>query len=282
MTTATTSPRRPPPQRSQASAAPAPTSGSFAVAGGTTRKARRVVLYGTGGIGKSTLAAQIRDVEIEPLFLDLEGGTQDMDVQRVAPPGGQWTFPLVRSALQSTELWTPKRAAVIDSGTKAQELAVAHLLATVKTQSNNAAHSIEDYGYGKGYQHLFEQMCLLLADMDRLAERGVNVVLICHDSRANVPNPMGPDYLRYEPNLYHSTTGKSSVRERVKEWCDDLLFIAYDLNVKDGKASGSGTRAIYTQETPMFLAKCRALAGDYVFAPGDSQIWKDLFGKDSK
>lgn len=278
-TTTSAAPRRPPAQR-QPNVQPPAASGQFLFSSGITRKARRIVLYGTGGIGKTTLAALMKGVGVDPVFIDLEGGTQDMDVQRIDPPGGQWTYELLRSALQNRELWNPQRAVVIDSGTKAQELAVAHLLATVKTQSNNVAHSIEDYGYGKGYQHLFESMCLLLADLDRLAERGVNAVLICHDSRANVPNPMGPDYLRYEPNLYHSTTGKSSVRERVKEWCDDLLFIAYDLSVKDGKASGSGSRAIYTQETPMFLAKCRILAETYVFKPGDATIWNHLFGKE--
>lgn len=37
------------------------------------------VIYGSEGIGKSTLASQFPD----PLFLDLEGGTNQLDVKRV-------------------------------------------------------------------------------------------------------------------------------------------------------------------------------------------------------
>ena len=40
--------------------------------------AKRIVIYGAEGIGKSTLASQCPD----PLFIDTEGSTTHMDVKR--------------------------------------------------------------------------------------------------------------------------------------------------------------------------------------------------------
>lgn len=44
--------------------------------------AKKVVVYGPEGIGKSTFAAQFP----EPLFIDTEGSTKDMDVARTPDP----------------------------------------------------------------------------------------------------------------------------------------------------------------------------------------------------
>ena len=251
---------------------------TFTIKRGVSRKAHRIVLYGTGGIGKSTLASLLLEVGMEPIFIDLEGGTQDMDVLRISPANG-WTYAAIRSVLLSKS-WTEKKVLVLDTMTKAQEIASAYVIENIKTEKGARVDNIEDYGYGKGYKHLYDHMLLLLSDLDRLCERGVSSLVICHDTRATVPNPMGEDFLRYEPNLYHSSTGKASVRDLLKGWADHLLFIAYDLAVTDdGKGHGSGTRTIYTQESPMFLAKSRTVAGEYPYPAGDAGIWKALFGK---
>ncbi len=43
--------------------------------------AKKVVIYGPEGIGKSTFAARFPN----PLFIDTEGSTKDMDVARTRP-----------------------------------------------------------------------------------------------------------------------------------------------------------------------------------------------------
>jgi glycerophosphoryl diester phosphodiesterase len=103
------------------------------------------------------------------------------------------------------------------------------------------------------------------------------VIVICHDCKAAVPNPNGIDWIRYEPRLQE--TAKGPTRSRVFEWCDHFLFIGYDVNVnKDGKGSGSGTRAMYPAELPTHKAKSRDIASTIVYRDGEPELWKLLFG----
>ena len=54
---------------------------------GKMKKAKKVVVYGPEGIGKSTFASKFPD----PLFIDTEGSTNDMDVARLPRPTS-WTM----------------------------------------------------------------------------------------------------------------------------------------------------------------------------------------------
>ena len=50
----------------------------FEITTGRIEGARKVVIYGPEGIGKSTFAAQFPD----PLFIDTEGSTKTMDIKQ--------------------------------------------------------------------------------------------------------------------------------------------------------------------------------------------------------
>ena len=114
-----------------------------------------------------------------------------------------------------------------------------------------------------------------------MSRQGIHVVATCHDCTANVPNPSGEDWLRYEPRLQAPPSGKASIRSRVKEWADHLLYIGFDQAVNaDGKATGSGTRTIYPAELPTWLAKSRKLHDPVIYNQGDDTIWQQLFSKD--
>ena len=54
---------------------------------GKIASAQKVVVYGPEGIGKSTFAARFP----EPLFIDTEGSTKNMDVARLDKPTS-WTM----------------------------------------------------------------------------------------------------------------------------------------------------------------------------------------------
>ena len=187
-------PQGPPPSNGAARTTPAIVPG---VSRGLQSAAHKIVLYGAGGIGKSKLASLMSQVGIEPLFLDLEAGTKFLDVARIEPQ----TFDEMRQALRDSQLLASFGAVVVDSGTKAEELATAWMLANVRHEKGTSCESIEDYGFGKGFTHLYETFMLLLGDLDAVARSGKHVVIICHDCTSTVPNPASADYIRSQAAL---------------------------------------------------------------------------------
>ncbi len=228
-----------------------------------TAAGHRVVLYGPGGIGKTTLAANapgpVAFIDLDESLPRLRVALGDA-VENIMPVVGIDTWPALREALQS-DGWGEIRTIVIDTLTRAEELCVAHTLATVPHEKGHRVARLEDYGFGKGFTHVYDTFLPLLADLDRHCREGRNVVLICHDCTTNVPNPAGDDWLRYEPRLQSPNSGKASIRLRVREWADHVLFYGYDVAVtKDGKGKGSGSRTIYPCELPHCMAKSRTCA----------------------
>ena len=167
---------------------------------------------------------------------------------------------------------------MIDSATKAEEWCVAYVIGSVPSDKGQKVTRIEEYGYGKGYVHVFEEWRRFLGDLERHYRQGRNVVLICHEQVSLIPNPMGDDFKRYQPRLQSSE--KANVLAATKEWADHVLFISYDVLVKDGKGKGSGSRTIYSVETPTHMAKTRTLDGlPIVFERGSNVLWESLLAR---
>lgn len=247
----------------------------------TTGAGHRVVLYGPGGIGKTTLACQLPG---PVAFIDLDDSLSRLRSQlveagsdaNILPVEGCDTWPKLREALQS-DGWNDIKSIVIDTGTRAEELAIAHTLATIPHEKGHLLNSIEGYGFGKGFQHVYETFLGLLGDLDRHSRAGRNVLLICHDCTTNVPNPAGDDWLRYEPRLQSPNSGKASIRLRVREWADHVLFLGYDVDVtKDGKGRGCGTRTLYPQELPHCMAKSRTASNQIQVTKDSNEVWKEI------
>lgn len=243
----------------------------FAVISGTIDAPQRIVIYGPGGIGKSTLAS----LAPSPVFLDIEHGTNALDVPRVE---GLDAFADVRAVLQSNIL-DGFKTVVLDSATKAEELAITHTLANTPHEKGHYVKSIEGYGFGKGLQHVYDSYMLMLADLDKQARHGRNVILIAHSCIDAVPNPVGDDWIRHEPHMQSPRSGKASIRNRLVQWADHVLFVGYDVAAKDGKGIGAGTRTIYTYELPSHVAKSRTVRAALPFENAeDGRIWSMIFG----
>lgn len=239
----------------------------FTITRGTARKAHRTMVYGVGGIGKTSLAASAPGV----VMIDLEGGTEDIDVQRVS---GIKTWADLRAVLHS-DVFDNAKAIGIDSFSRAEEMCRQHVIETVRTDKGNVVTSIEGYGFGKGYTHLVEEWRRLLADLEVHYGKGRDIVAVAHGNIGKTPNPTGDDYIRHEPRLTH--VEKASVRNVTIEWCDHVLFIGYDVASIDGKGKGSGSRAIYSTEEATHIAKSRTLdPKPYVFNKGDASIWDKM------
>ncbi len=235
----------------------------------------RAILYGPGGVGKTTLAT----LAPGPVaFFDFDDSLSRLLPQLEREPmlvsGDNWQD--LRLGLQS-DGWQEIKTIVIDSITRAEELCIAHTLATVPHEKGHRVSKLEDYGYGKGYQHVFDTFLALLGDLDRHCHvAGRNVILIAHDCVTNVPNPAGEDWLRYEPRLQSPASGKASIRLRVREWADHVLFFGYDVVAKDGKGKGSGTRTLWPAELPHCMAKSRTTQ-DPIAVDRGVDVWAHIF-----
>ena len=214
------------------------------ISNGRIARAQKVVLYGSEGIGKSTLAAMFPN----PLFIDTEGGTAHMDVRRIAKPG---TWVELMDILNEVSM-TPDicSSLVIDTADWAEQLAVSHVCAKYKKAG------LEDFGYGKGHTYLAEEFTPFFRALDRIIGAGIHVVVTAHAKmrKFEQPDEMGA-YDRWEMKL------SKQVAPLFKEWCDMLLFLNYQTYVvttenKSTKAQG-GKRVIYTSHHPCWDAKNR-------------------------
>ena len=266
---------QPPPQRQMPPARPAPR--RQVTFGAIQPQGHRIVLYGPGGIGKTSAACMAPG---PVAFIDLD---ESMPVLRAQLPAdrdirivsGVAAWGDLRDALHSSG-WDGIRTIVIDSVTKAEELAGQFVLENIPLDSGKKAQRLEEYGWGKQFGHIYDTFLALLGDLDQHVRAGRHVILIAHDCTCEVPNPAGANWLRYEPRLQSPSSGKNSVRLRVREWADHVLFCGYDVDVKAGKGTGTSTRTVYPVELPHCMAKSRVADTAIPLIKGDSSIWTHI------
>ena len=207
--------------------------------------AKKTVLYGPEGIGKSTFAAQFPD----PVFIDTEGSTKAMDIQRFDPPG-KWEdiFEDLNFVINNPDCC---KTLVIDTADWTEMLCIKY------TCDKGGVSGIEDFGYGKGYTYVQENFKKLLDELNKIIELNINVVITAHAKmrKFEQPDEMGA-YDRWEMKL------SRQVAPMIKEWADMVLFANYktfvieDDKTKSKKAQG-GKRVMYTTHNPCWDAKNR-------------------------
>lgn len=217
---------------------------------GKIASAQKVVVYGPEGIGKSTFAAQFP----EPLFIDTEGSTKNMDVARMDKPTS-WTMLKNQIAYVKAHLQVCKTL-VIDTIDWGEKLCVEDICAL------HNKRGIEDFGYGNGYVYEMEEFGRFLNSLEELVNIGINVVLTAHAQlrKFSQPDEFG-EYDRWELKLGKKTG--SMISPLVKEWADMLLFanyktvaVATDDKGKKFKAQGN-ERVMYATHHPCWDAKNR-------------------------
>lgn len=208
---------------------------------GKIKKYQKIVVYGPEGIGKSTFASQFP----APLFIDTEGSTAHLSVDRVERPSS-WAM-LMQYIENLKKDHQGYQTLVIDTIDWAEHQCVDYIC------NKNQKQGIEEFGYGKGYVYEKEEFGRLLNKLQDLVDTDMNVVLTAHCLIRKFERPDQTPYDRYELKL--NKAGTQKISDLVKEWCDMLLFANYKVEVykTDSKDAGSkkvkaigGQRVMYT------------------------------------
>lgn len=211
---------------------------------GKIKKPQKVIIYGPEGIGKSTFASKFPS----PVFIDTEGSTKEMDVDRFEKPLSWSEFgSIVKEFINDHGSY---KTLVIDTADWAEMLCTQYVCAKYQKKG------IEDFGYGKGYVYVQEEFGKLLNFLDQFIDAGLNVVITAHAKMRKFEQPdESGAYDRWELKL------SKGVAPLLKEWADMVLFANYKTYiVKDDndkvKAKG-GQRVMYTSHHVCWDAKNR-------------------------
>jgi hypothetical protein len=215
---------------------------------GRTIRPRKTVVYGDGGVGKSTWATSAPGSVTVPT----EDGLADIGCVR---------YPVARTYAEfednCRDLYQNAAEfghAVVDSADWLYSLCVAEVLQT----SNKS--SIEEFGYGVGWKLADERFIKALRILDALHAKGLGIIVIAHAQVTRFADPSRESYDRWEPKL------RKDAREKLVEWADEVFFAAFKVytqahdvgfNRTEVKATGTGERVLYTTAKPSHVAKNR-------------------------
>jgi hypothetical protein len=203
------------------------------------------LIYGAGGIGKSTLAAQAPN----PLFIDLENGIARYGFART---------PLIKTL----EEFKDSLRFFFNSEYETAVIDTVDFLETIIHEDVCAKHgwkNMEAAGYGKAYMVAQKTWLDLLGIFEKISvEKKKNILLIGHDQIRTFAPPDGDAYDRYSIKL-----NKNSANLIIGKM--DFVFLAqFETMLKTDRthedrlrAIGTGRRILRTQEAPAWIAKNR-------------------------
>lgn len=247
-----------------------------AVKRGVIRAPKRYVIYGAEGTGKSTLAAAAPS----PIFLDVEGGSEALNVARYPfDDGPDGHVPksfrdVLAAVVDLTDSDHTYRTLVIDTADRLEGLIWAHLIeksneSSAMSRKDGPVDSIEGFGYGKGYVMAVDEWRALCVKLDRLrATKGMEIVLLAHAQIKNFKNPEGPDFDRWIPGLNIQASGL------LKGWSDITGRLCHEETTTEKRSKfdkvkglSTGVRLLKLAHSAAFDAKGRGNLPEQIEIP---------------
>ena len=239
---------------------PIPTAPSAPTATFKPRFGKRVLVFGEGGVGKTTLATKFAG---RTLFIDLERTLFDLFDE---PPES-----IVPSYPES---WDALLAVLKDADTLGYTNVVLDSLTSLETMmwqyiATHCRKAKEGYGMvefsekplpplkdekelggGGADSAKFAMWSRYEAAMNYLAAHGVNVVNLCHDCEKEREDAASGTDVKHEPRLNDPRSGKNSIRKRAFEIHGEVWFIRWETAQKDDThQTKTGKRIILGQPT---------------------------------
>lgn len=212
---------------------------------------RRVLLYGTAGIGKTTFGAMSRG----PIFIQTEDGLAQFEVDRF--PKARSLDDVEQALAELAEFDHQYGTVVVDSLDWLERLVWARVC------GDEGVEHIEKVGYQKGYAYAVGHWRRVLGLLDTLRfDRGMAVILLAHAKMERVESPVVESYDRYAPRLHKLAANI------LCEWVDEIFFATYVVKTREVTdpakkttrlvgVGGLDERLMHTVETPAHIAKNR-------------------------
>lgn len=219
------------------------------VSKGVLKQPPIIILYGDGGLGKDTWASHAP----APFFVDVEGGTGNLDVSRSPKPR---TYDEALSYIDALLMEKHDYKTLVLSGLDALE---ALLFQKIVAEDTKGAKNMVQAagGYGGGYKVAMEYWVQLQAKLTQVRDKGLQIIIILHPLIYTYNDPMMPTgYDRIRLKLH-----EGSKESACKLWFDyaDAVFYAKKKvsSPEAARALEDGRHYIYTQGRAAFDAKSR-------------------------
>lgn len=205
----------------------------------------RLVFAGPEGIGKTTFASKAPN----PLFVSAEDGLTGFDhIQRFIPRDLSELHSFLDSLIADPMGF---KTLVVDTSDWFERFLGSAMCA------RDGKSDIEDYGYGKGYVLLENELVNVLGKFDILRSRHkMWIIILSHVKIKAFNDPRGDSWDRYEMKGHQRFTGI------LREWPDACLFGVYEVFKTKEKGSRvekavGGERILHTEWSPAWDAKNR-------------------------
>jgi hypothetical protein len=224
---------------------------------GRQKTARRMMIHGAGGLGKTTLASSAPGC----IFIDLNQGSHGFDVARypfddagrTKPESFEELLGGARDIARSGKAGGYETLA-IDTLSDVEQL----IWADVVRKDGKAASIVDgNLGFNKGYEAAVNEWRRLVAVLELAWSNGINVILLDHSEVKKEKNASGADYGSFMPKI-HPTASR-----HLHTWCDYTFFLQVETILTPDSGDERKAKKIFADSTGRRLLHARP-AGEWM------------------